>query len=87
MGIILSILDLLIVLLVVISVVRAVWNGSASRLLSGLVALAMLVFGTVSFAAASGLAGTSLLTRGLLFVVLVVIVMLSRAFWRSQPAQ
>lgn len=87
MGTILRILDLLVILLVVISVAQAVWNGSASRLLAGLVILAMLTFGTVSFIAASGLAGISLLTQALLFVVLVVIVILSRAFWRSQPAR
>ena len=84
MGTILSILDLLVVLLVVISVAQAVWKGPSSLLLSGLVVLAMLAFGLVSFVAAWGLAGTSLLTQGLLFVGLGVIAILSRAFWANQ---
>lgn len=68
MEIILGIADLFVVLAVVISVSRAVWMGqsqnSRSLLLPLCITLAMIVFGVVSFSAASGLAISSLTQGG-----------------------
>jgi predicted neutral ceramidase superfamily lipid hydrolase len=77
MGIILRILDFVVVVAVVMSVSRAVWNGqsqsSPSVLLSALIGLGMLVFGLVSFTAAYGLAENSSFNQGVLLIFLVAI--------------
>jgi predicted neutral ceramidase superfamily lipid hydrolase len=77
MGIILGILDFVVVVAVVMSVSRAVWNGqsqsSPSVLLSALIGLVMLVFGLVFFTAAYGLAENSSFNQGALLIFLVAI--------------
>jgi hypothetical protein len=77
MGIILGILDFVVVVAVVMSVSRAVWNGqsqsSPSVLLSALIGLGMLVFGLVSFTASYGLAENSSFNQGALLIFPVAI--------------
>jgi hypothetical protein len=88
----LLILDFLVVVAVVVSVSRAVWNGqsesSRSVLLSGLIVLAMLVFGLVSISAASGLTSSSSSNQVALLIFLVAIAIVVLMSWADQsPAQ
>ena len=91
MKIILAIADVLIVLSLVITVSRAVWRGqseqSRSLLLSACVVVALLIFGTVSFTAAYGLADNSGFNQVALLIVLVAIAAAVRIGWTSTPAQ
>ena len=84
----LMILDFLVVLAVVVSVSRAVWNGqsesSRSVLLSGLIVLAMLVFGLVSMSAASGLTSSSSSNQVALLIFLVAIAIVALMSWTDQ---
>ncbi len=84
----LVILDFLVVLAVVVSVSRAVWNGqsesSRSVLLSGLIVLAMCIFGLVSMSAASGLTSSSSFNQVALLIFLVAIAIVARMFWADQ---
>jgi hypothetical protein len=90
MGIALTIADLLVLLTIVISASRAVWNGQSrglgSLLLSGCVILAMLIFALVSFTAAFGLAeSSSSLSQGVLLAFLVVTAIVVSVSWAHQP--
>ena len=89
MQIVLSILDLLVVVTVVVSVVRAVWRGqpenSRSVLLAAFIAVALFIFGLVSLAAAAGLAADST-QQIVLLVFLVAIAITARMAWTSQTA-
>lgn len=86
----LGILDLLVILAVIVSVSRAVWNGqsasSRSLLLSGLIVLAMCVFGLVSVSAASGLTGSSSFNQVVLLILLVVIAIVALMSWTDKSA-
>jgi hypothetical protein len=89
MRIVLGIADFIIVLSVVTAVSRAVWRGqseqSRSMLLSGLIILAMLIFGLVSFTAAYGLAESSSFNQVALLIVLVAIAVVVRIGWANEP--
>lgn len=84
----LVILDFLVVLAVVVSVSRAVWNGqsesSRSVLLSALIVLAMLIFGLVSMSAASGLTSSSSSNQVALLIFLVAIAIVALMSWADQ---
>ena len=84
----LVILDFLVVLAVVVSVSRAVWNGqsesSRSVLLSALIVLAMLIFGLVSMSAASGLTSSSSSNQVALLIFLVAIAIVALMSWTDQ---
>jgi predicted neutral ceramidase superfamily lipid hydrolase len=88
MGIILGILEFVVVVAVVMSVSRAVWNGqsqsSRSVLLSALIGLVMLVFGLVSFTAAYGLAENSSFNQGALLIFLVATGVAARISWADK---
>jgi len=83
-------LDVLVVLAVVVSVSRAVWNGqsasSRSLLLSGLIVLAMCVFGLVSMSAASGLTSSSSSNQFALLIFLVAIAIVALMAWADKSA-
>jgi len=85
MGIILIIADLLLLLMIVISVSRAVRNGrpggSGQLLLTVCIVIALLIFATVSFTAASGLAESSSLNQGVLLAFLIVTAIVARVSW------
>ena len=85
MGIVLIIADLLVLLTIVLSVSRAVRNGQAggsgSLLLTVCIVVALLVFATVSFTAASGLAQSSSLNQGVLLAFLIVTAIVARVSW------
>jgi hypothetical protein len=81
-------LDVLVVLAVVVSVSRAVWNGqsanSRSLLLSGLIVLAMCVFGLVSMSAASGLTSSSSANQFALLIFLAAIAIVALMAWADK---
>jgi len=81
-------LDVLVVLAVVVSVSRAVWNGqsanSRSVLLSSLIVLAMCVFGLVSMSAASGLTSSSSSNQFALLIFLVAIAIVALMAWADK---
>jgi hypothetical protein len=85
MGIALSVIDLFILVAIVISGSRWVWrqqsHGFGALLLSICITLAMLVFGMVSFTAASGLAAGSSLSQVVLLIFLVAIAIVARFSW------
>jgi hypothetical protein len=85
MGIVLIIADLLVLLTIVVSVSRAVRygqpSGSSSLLLTVCIVVALLVFATVSFTAASGLAQSSAFNRGVLLAFLIVTAIVARVSW------
>lgn len=84
MRIVLAILDVLVVLYVVISVSRAVWNvETRSRVLSGFIIAAMVIFGLVSFTAAYGLAESSSFNQWALLIFLVAIATVARNSWKE----
>jgi hypothetical protein len=84
---ILAVLDVVVVLFVVISVSRAVWNGQTrSRLLFGFVIAAMMIFGLISFSAAYGLAESSSFNQWALFIFLVAVAIVARGSWSKNPA-
>jgi hypothetical protein len=89
MGIVLSIADLLVLLTIVVSVSRAVRNGQprgfGPQLLSICITVALLIFALVSFTAAAGLAESSSLGQGVLFVFLVVTAIVARLSWVAVP--
>jgi len=84
----LVVLDFLVVLAVVVSVSRAVWNGqsesSRSVLLSALIVLAMCIFGLVSMSAASGLTSSSSSNQVALLIFLVAIAIVALMSWADQ---
>jgi hypothetical protein len=85
MGIVLIIADLLVLLTIVISVSRAVRNGrpsgSSQLLLTVCIVIALLVFATVSFTAASGLAQSSAFNQAVLLAFLIVTAIVARLSW------
>jgi hypothetical protein len=80
MSILLTIADLLVLLTIVISVSRAV-RGSGSLLLTVCIVIALLVFATVSFTAASGLAQSSAFNQAVLLAFLIVTAIVARVSW------
>ena len=91
MGIALTVIDFLILVTIVISVSRWVWKqpaqGFGPLLLSICITLALLIFATVSFTAASGLAAGSSLDQGILLIFLVAIAIAARMSWANNPAE
>jgi len=86
MGSLLGVVDFIILLLLIVLILRTVWKeqpqGSGSLLLSIFVALALIVFAMVSFAAYLGLVeASSSLTRGIFFVILLVMAVLLFLSW------
>jgi len=85
MGIVLIIADLLVLLTIVFSVSRAVRygqpSGSGSLLLTVCIVVALVIFATVSFTAASGLAQSSSLNQGVLLAFLIVTAIVARVSW------
>ena len=80
MSILLTIADLLVLLTIVISVSLAV-RGSGSLVLTVCIVIALLVFATVSFTAASGLAQSSAFNQGVLLAFLIVTAIAARVSW------
>jgi hypothetical protein len=91
MGIALTVIDFLILVTIVISVSRWVWKqpaqGFGPLLLSICITLALVIFATVSFTAASGLAAGSSLSQGVLLIFLVAIAVVARMSWTNNPAE
>jgi hypothetical protein len=91
MGTVLSIIDFLLLLTIVISASRWVWRqpaqGFGPLLLSICITLALLIFATVSFTAASGLAAGSSLDQGILLIFLVAIAIAARMSWANNPVE
>ncbi len=90
MGTLLGVLDFIVLLLVVVHVPRTVWkkqpHGSGSLLMSIFIALALIVFAFVSFAAYMGLVGvSSSLTRGIFLVLILGMAVLLRLSWVGKP--
>jgi hypothetical protein len=90
MGTLLGIVDFIVLVVLVVQVPRAVSkeqpHGFGSLLLSIFIALALIVFATVSFAAFLGLVeASSSLTRGIFFVVLLGMAALLRLSWAGKP--
>jgi hypothetical protein len=86
MGTLISIVDFIVLLLFVVYIPRVVRRDSGSLLLSTLIALAVVIFAIVSFAANAGLiAATSSLTRGIVLVVLLGMAALVRLSEASKP--
>ena len=83
MAIFLLILDLLVVLGVVSSVSRAVWRGNRSRVLSGVIIAAMIIFGLVSLCAANGLTFASSFNQVALLIALVITAVVARSSWAA----
>ena len=85
MSILLTIADLLVLLTIVASISRAVrygqQNGSGSLLLTVCIVIALLVFATVSFTAASGLAQSSAFNQAVLLAFLIVTAIVARVSW------
>ena len=91
MGTLLGILDLIVLLVLVVLIIRTVWKeqpqGSGSLLLSIFIALALIVFAIVSFAAYLGLVEvSSSLTRGIFLLILLGLAALLRLAWAGKPA-
>ena len=90
MGIFLSIADVIVVLAIVISVPSAVWRGQPGErplLLSGCMAMAMLIFGLVSVSAASGLAQSGSSSNHVaMLIFLAVTAVALRMWWANKPA-
>jgi hypothetical protein len=91
MGTVLSVIDFLVLLTIVISASRWVWKqpaqGFGPLLLSICITLALLIFATVSFTAAYGLAEGSSLGQGILLIFLVAIAIAARMSWANNPAE
>jgi hypothetical protein len=91
MGTLLSILDFIVLLVLVVSVLRAakkeIPEGPASIVLSICLALVLIIFGTVSFTAYLGLVEvSSSLTRVMFLVVLLAMAALLRVPWAGKSA-
>ena len=86
MGTLVSIVDFIVLLLFVVYIPRVVRRDSGSLVLSILIALAVVIFAVVSFAANAGLiAATSSLTQGIVLVVLLGMAALVRLSETSKP--
>jgi len=66
---------------------EAASTGIWPTLLSICITLALLIFATVSFTAASGLAAGSSLSQGVLLIFLVAIAVVARMSWTNNPAE
>lgn len=91
MNTLLSILDFVVLLLLVALVPRTVWKehpqGTGSLVLSIFIALAVIVFGIVSFSAYLGLIDvSSSLTHGIFVLVLLGMAGLLHLSWRAKPS-
>lgn len=91
MGTLLGIVDFIVLLLLVVQIPRMVWKeqpqGIGSLLLSIFIALAVIIFATVSFAAFLGLVqASSSLMRGIYLVALLVDAGLLRLSCVGKPA-
>lgn len=91
MGTLLAVLDILVLLLLIIHTTRTVWKehpqGTASLLLAIFVALALIIFASVSLSAFVGLSRASSVPMQVLFLmVLVVIAALLRYSCMRKPA-
>lgn len=88
MGIILTIADVLVLLSLVISVSRAVRKGqpqgSGPLALTIVIVIALLIFATVSFCAASGLAQDSAFNQIALLIFLILIAIAARGSWARE---
>ena len=88
MGLVLSILDIVVLAIIVVGVVRNVWRGSSSRLLAACITVVLCAFAVVSLSAESGLAESSSgLMQVFMLAVLVVIAVLVRFAWVTEPVQ
>jgi hypothetical protein len=89
MATLLGISDFIVLFLIVIYIPRDVWKhqkDSGSLALSIVIALALIVFALVSFAAYLGLVEvSSSLTRGIFLVILLGMAALLRLSWVSKP--
>ena len=83
MGTILTIADVLVLLGLVISVSRAVRRARPqdSLALPVVIVIALVIFATVSFCAASGLAQNTAFNQIALLIFLVMIAIMARASW------
>ena len=85
MGTVLPIADVLVLLGLVLSISRAVWNGqrqsSSPLALPAIIVIALIIFATVSFCAASRLAQGSPLNQLALLVFLILIAVVASASW------
>jgi len=83
MGTILTIADVLVLLGLVISVSRAVRKGRPqdSLALPIVIGIALIIFATVSFCAASGLAQNTAFNQIALLIFLIMIAIMARASW------
>ena len=91
MGTLLSIVDFLVLLLLVLSVLRLVWNKlqavSGSLVLAICLACALAVVTIVSLSAYIGLvAVSSTLTQGIFLLILLVMAALLRFAWTGKTA-
>jgi len=90
MGTLLGIVDFIVLLLLVVQVPRTVWKEQphdfGSLLLSIFIALALIVFAIVSFAAFLGLVqASSSLMRGIYLLVLLGMAAVLRLSWVGKP--
>ncbi len=91
MGTLVDILDFAVLLLIVVLIPRAVRKGqskdSGSLTLTVFIAVAVIVFAVVSFSAYLGLVEvSSMLTRGIFFVILLAMAALLRSAIEAKPA-
>ena len=88
MQTLLSILDWLVIILVVVSLARAVWNGSTrAALLGAVLTFGFLLFGLVSMCAGAGLQSGSAFNQTALFIALAAIAVVASRTWVDKPAQ
>jgi cytochrome c biogenesis factor len=90
METLLGIVDFIVLLLLVVQIPRMVWKEQphdiGSLLLSIFIALALIIFATVSFAAFLGLVqASSSLMRGIYLVVLLGMAAVLRLSWMGKP--
>jgi hypothetical protein len=90
MTTLIAIVDLIVLLLYVVSIPRFVSKrqsqGTGSLVLSIFIAVAIAIFGVVSFIANAGLVGaTSSFTQAVILLFLVVMAALARASWADKP--
>ena len=87
MGILIAIVAAIVLLLCIVHIPSVVRKGSGSSLLSLYVAVAVIIFASVSLAAIAGLVSTtSSFNQGILLAALVVMAILVRVSSASKPA-
>ena len=89
MDIILVIGNVIVLLVILLEAARIVRRRSGSLLLSAFVALAVAIFAMVSLLSSAALAerAVSATDRGISLAVLVVIAILARDAWASEPVE